>query len=100
MSSRSGLLSSSDTARGSSAMPQMGHDPGPLRTICGCMGQVHSVPGGGGDSAFFGWRYLCGSASRSEEHTSELQSPMYLVCRRLLEKKQRRAEGRGRRDLH
>src|SRR5437762_5780368 len=28
----------------------------------------------------------CGS-SRSEEHTSELQSPMYLVCRLLLEKK-------------
>src|SRR5437763_8289162 len=27
------------------------------------------------------------SASRSEEHTSELQSPMYLVCRLLLEKK-------------
>src|SRR5437762_4546765 len=26
------------------------------------------------------------SASRSEEHTSELQSPMYLVCRLLLEK--------------
>ena len=25
--------------------------------------------------------------SRSEEHTSELQSPMYLVCRLLLEKK-------------
>src|SRR5437762_5216770 len=25
--------------------------------------------------------------ARSEEHTSELQSPMYLVCRRLLEKK-------------
>src|SRR5437762_4887551 len=24
---------------------------------------------------------------RSEEHTSELQSPMYLVCRHLLEKK-------------
>src|SRR5437764_10971347 len=32
---------------------------------------------------------------RSEEHTSELQSPMYLVCRLLLEKKKRltRAEG-------
>src|SRR5262250_2732243 len=33
----------------------------------------------------------CGSGSivrgRSEEHTSELQSPMYLVCRLLLEKK-------------
>src|SRR5437763_12365239 len=26
-------------------------------------------------------------AGRSEEHTSELQSPMYLVCRLLLEKK-------------
>src|SRR5437764_6951911 len=35
----------------------------------------------------------CGAISsnkmhcRSEEHTSELQSPMYLVCRLLLEKK-------------
>src|ERR1017187_2600123 len=28
------------------------------------------------------------SGGRSEEHTSELQSPMYLVCRLLLEKKQ------------
>src|SRR5437764_13997955 len=27
------------------------------------------------------------SEARSEEHTSELQSPMYLVCRLLLEKK-------------
>src|SRR4051794_41695333 len=27
------------------------------------------------------------SASRSEEHTSELQSPVHLVCRLLLEKK-------------
>src|SRR5437762_10781201 len=31
-------------------------------------------------------RYDC----RSEEHTSELQSPMYLVCRLLLEKKKKR----------
>src|SRR5437763_7642844 len=30
------------------------------------------------------------SASRSEEHTSELQSPMYLVCRLLLEKKKKK----------
>src|SRR5437879_9226595 len=28
--------------------------------------------------------FIC---SRSEEHTSELQSPMYIVCRLLLEKK-------------
>src|SRR5437879_9351251 len=32
------------------------------------------------DAANTGW-------PRSEEHTSELQSPMYLVCRLLLEKK-------------
>src|SRR5437763_2098535 len=31
------------------------------------------------------------SAGRSEEHTSELQSPMYLVCRLLLEKKKKKA---------
>src|SRR5437879_8365410 len=29
---------------------------------------------------------------RSEEHTSELQSPMYLVCRLLLEKKNNKNE--------
>src|SRR5688500_19252432 len=31
--------------------------------------------------------------SRSEEHTSELQSPCNLVCRLLLEKKNRRRQG-------
>src|SRR5437762_9154409 len=30
---------------------------------------------------------VSGDVVRSEEHTSELQSPMYLVCRLLLEKK-------------
>src|SRR2546426_8026876 len=34
--------------------------------------------------AFAGWS---GSTGRSEEHTSELQSPCNLVCRLLLEKK-------------
>src|SRR5437879_10443514 len=29
---------------------------------------------------------------RSEEHTSELQSPMYLVCRLLLEKKKQKIQ--------
>src|SRR6185437_9272132 len=40
---------------------------------------------------------------RSEEHTSELQSLAYLVCRLLLEKKKNRAErgcGNGERDRH
>src|SRR5437762_3702584 len=31
-----------------------------------------------------------GQTNRSEEHTSELQSPMYLVCRLLLEKKKKK----------
>src|SRR5436189_4732042 len=31
-----------------------------------------------------------GGPDRSEEHTSELQSPMYLVCRLLLEKKKKK----------
>src|SRR5437762_14383490 len=30
------------------------------------------------------------ASGRSEEHTSELQSPMYLVCRLLLEKKKKK----------
>src|SRR5437762_7812919 len=32
------------------------------------------------------------STPRSEEHTSELQSPMYLVCRLLLEKKKKKKQ--------
>src|SRR5437879_7806055 len=32
----------------------------------------------------------CRQCLRSEEHTSELQSPMYLVCRLLLEKKKKK----------
>src|SRR5690348_18119703 len=31
-----------------------------------------------------------GAAGRSEEHTSELQSPVHLVCRLLLEKKNKK----------
>src|SRR5258708_14783477 len=33
------------------------------------------------------WDLKGGSGTRSEEHTSELQSPDHLVCRLLLEKK-------------
>src|SRR5438876_12275926 len=32
----------------------------------------------------------CSACSRSEEHTSELQSPVHLVCRLLLEKKKKK----------
>src|SRR6266487_6478564 len=33
---------------------------------------------------------VCPSGVRSEEHTSELQSPVHLVCRLLLEKKKKK----------
>src|SRR4051794_41243353 len=33
---------------------------------------------------------VCSSVARSEEHTSELQSPVHLVCRLLLEKKKKK----------
>src|SRR5258707_7170525 len=39
-----------------------------------------------------------GTRFRSEEHTSELQSRQYLVCRLLLEKKNSKQDERG--DLH
>src|SRR5437762_9877849 len=41
---------------------------------------VHDVPRAAGGVL---------ASIRSEEHTSELQSPMYLVCRLLLEKKKK-----------
>src|SRR2546425_2297835 len=48
-----------------------------------CMG-LTSVPGKGSPLAC-----LCICYVRSEEHTSELQSLAYLVCRLLLEKKKK-----------
>src|SRR5437879_10783820 len=38
------------------------------------------------------YSYYTNAALRSEEHTSELQSPMYLVCRLLLEKKKKKTK--------
>src|SRR5438552_8619620 len=43
---------------------------------------AHLVDGGGADH-----RHVDLELARSEEHTSELQSPDHLVCRLLLEKK-------------
>src|SRR3712207_8953838 len=45
-------------------------------------------PGGGDDGFRFRHILIRDAAYRSEEHTSELQSRQYLVCRLLLEKKQ------------
>src|SRR5690348_18125983 len=53
------------------------------------MGRLSSVPEGFWDVATTGrLRSPCRlDPRRSEEHTSELQSPVHLVCRLLLEKK-------------
>ena len=46
---------------GSSAMPQIGHDPGPSRTISGCIGQVHfeldATTGGGAPALCMWWAW-------------------------------------------
>src|SRR3712207_7347185 len=56
--------------------------PGPLRgRVEGLRGDLRALPVGGLDPGGARGR------GRSEEHTSELQSRQYLVCRLLLEKK-------------
>src|SRR2546425_5305170 len=47
----------------------------------------------GGHVVAFNIAHRSGAEGRSEEHTSELQSLAYLVCRLLLEKKKRRSRG-------
>src|SRR6185436_20357828 len=42
-----------------------------------------------GGSCRYVYPLLCPGGPRSEEHTSELQSPDHLVCRLLLEKKKK-----------
>ena len=51
-------------------MPQIGHEPGPLRTISGCIGHVYSVPAGAGGSGsvVFGFRKESGSALKRSAH--------------------------------
>src|SRR5690348_17558107 len=46
--------------------------------------------GGGGCAACHGAARRGHGVRRSEEHTSELQSPVHLVCRLLLEKKKKK----------
>src|SRR5437762_10540647 len=50
-------------------------------------GHVHNLEVEGVHSFALPGAMLHNCEVRSEEHTSELQSPMYLVCRLLLEKK-------------
>src|SRR5690348_18023481 len=51
--------------------------------------QPHT-PAWGGLQEVAAYSGLCVQTVRSEEHTSELQSPVHLVCRLLLEKKKKK----------
>src|SRR3712207_7398841 len=53
----------------------------------GSRSQRSSRCASGRNAARPGWMSRISTAPRSEEHTSELQSRQYLVCRLLLEKK-------------
>src|SRR3712207_7353134 len=62
----------------------------PAMTMISASAKTTSAAGARMRSGLF-WRVsiVTGSYSRSEEHTSELQSRQYLVCRLLLEKKKK-----------
>src|SRR5437879_11579634 len=70
---------------GSSFLTCCHHDTRPLKQVSSGKGgwctELHRDPAEGEGAI---------GIVRSEEHTSELQSPMYLVCRLLLEKKNRK----------
>src|SRR3712207_6911366 len=66
-----------------------GGRPAVPEDLVGQLGVVHVPRGGPGDGDLPGRGR--GGVGRSEEHTSELQSRQYLVCRLLLEKKKKQA---------
>src|SRR5256885_8162342 len=59
--------------------------------ICHRLGPAHAVDGG--QRTGVAVQRLPHGPGRSEEHTSELQSPCNLVCRLLLEKKKSKLRG-------
>src|SRR5205807_10207969 len=70
------------------------HRPRSVDRGCGALcrtlhRRIGSLAAGGGSAQFLQARHLGSPHSRSEEHTSELQSPCNLVCRLLLEKKKK-----------
>src|SRR5690625_5947786 len=84
------------TVRARPVTPATHPSPCPLRPRCGGLLRVRAVgsrddppPSGTGPAS---------GPPRSEEHTSELQSRGHLVCRLLLEKKNRTADSSHRTD--
>src|SRR3989454_8134569 len=67
----------------------------PYTTLFRSLGRVDVWINNAGADVLTGERATRSRAERSEEHTSELQSPCNLVCRLLLEKKkEKRYDGR------
>src|SRR3712207_9542489 len=70
------------------ALPISPAGVGRVRRGRGSPGGGHALERSRGSAALGTGSGLCELPRRSEEHTSELQSRQYLVCRLLLEKKQ------------
>src|SRR5258708_28094967 len=71
------------------------HDALPISFNPFWSSSVDSVASSGTCTSVLPWHEKCTTSAtpvRSEEHTSELQSPDHLVCRLLLEKKNPRAQ--------
>src|SRR5947209_9774996 len=62
---------------------------GGTANVCGCTPTTCAAQGKSCGSIPDGCSGTLSCGSRSEEHTSELQSRQYLVCRLLLEKKKK-----------
>src|SRR5689334_24707911 len=62
-----------------------------MRPPCRTCGHVSATPIAACSSLATMTKKPSAASSRSEEHTSELQSQFHLVCRLLLEKKNRRS---------
>src|SRR5438876_10757023 len=65
------------------------HDALPILMFFAYLSAAWNLIGGFGGQYSIGHAGLLGIGARSEEHTSELQSPVHLVCRLLLEKKKK-----------
>src|SRR5258708_24779836 len=65
-----------------------------VRVGCTCDGAGEIPTEVGAEDCMNDLGGVCGGGGRSEEHTSELQSPDHLVCRLLLEKKKPKTAGR------
>src|SRR5256885_7962054 len=82
---RSTLFPYTTLFRSPRTSPASRNSPNPLRSF-----ERREPPAIGATTAVGRRQPSCSAISRSEEHTSELQSPCNLVCRLLLEKKKKK----------